>query len=177
LRCEVCGRKIHGEPHRVVIEGAKLTVCSGCSKHGTATWEEQKPKITASKPKATHQPLKIQSKKQIETTVDTSRELAENFDAKIRRAREKLGLSHEELGKKINEKVSLLKKIETRKMTPDNKLVTKLEYALKVKLMVPVKEEKVQKNVPKQASQELTLGDLIQLGKKKKEGPTERKLS
>jgi hypothetical protein len=43
--------------------------------------------------------------------------------------------------------------------------------------MVPVKEEKVQKNVPKQASQELTLGDLIQLGKKKKEGPTERKLS
>ena len=178
MRCEVCGSKIYGKPYKVMIEGAKLTVCNECSKHGTIVWEEQTPKTITLKPKSTPQPLKIQSKKPPETTIDTSLELIENFDLKIRHAREKLGLSHEELGKKINEKVSLLKKIETGKMTPNNRLAAKLEYALKIKLLVPPTEEKVQQmEIPKPASRELTLGDLIQLNKKEKEEPAEREPS
>jgi putative transcription factor len=109
----------------------------------------------------------LQTRKPQAPKVDISLELVENFDAKIRQAREKLGLSHEELGKKINEKVSLLRKIETGKMTPDNRLATMLEHALKVKLIVPAKEEKVpQARLAKTASRDLTLGDLIQLDKK-----------
>jgi putative transcription factor len=176
LRCEVCGGKIYGKPYKVMIEGAKLTVCNQCSKHGTTVWEE--PKTTAPKSKTSFQPLRIQSQKIRETTLGTSQELVEKFDQKIRQAREKLGLSHEELGKKINEKVSLLKKIETGKMTPNNKLAAKLEYALRIKLLVPATEEKVpQTKIPKPASRELTLGDLIQLNKKEKEEPAERKPS
>lgn len=178
MRCEVCGSKIYGNPYKVMIEGANLTVCSQCAKHGTIVREEPKPKALMPKPQTRLQPLKIQSKKPPETTIDTSLELIENFDLKIRQAREKLGLSHEELGKKINEKVSLLKKIETRKMTPNNRLAAKLEYALKIKLLVPATEEKVpQPKIPKLASRELTLGDLIQLNKKEKEEPAERKPS
>jgi len=180
LRCEVCGHKIFGKPYRVIIEGAKLTVCSQCSKHGTIVWEETTPKTIAPRPKATLKPLKPQSKKPTETTVDTSLELIENFDLKIRQAREKRGLSHEELGKKINEKVSLLKKIETKRMAPDNKLAAKLEHVLKIKLLIPASKEKVpQSKIPKLLSRELTLGDLIQLNKKSKEReePAERKPS
>jgi putative transcription factor len=170
LRCEVCGAKIFGKPFKVVIEGAKLTVCSQCSKHGTIIWEEEpKPKSAPIKTKTVSHPSKIKSKKAPETTVEASIELVENFHTKIRQAREKLGLSHEELGKKINEKVSVLKKIETGKMTPDNKLATKLEHVLKVKLLVPPSEEKsVTVEIPKPASRELTLGDIIQLNKKEK---------
>jgi len=178
LRCEVCGHKIYGKSYKVMIEGAKLTVCSQCAKHGTIVWGEPTPKSMMEKPKATLQPLKIQSKKPLETTLDTSLEIIENFDLKIRRAREKLGLTHEELGKKINEKVSLLKKIETRRIPPDNKLAAKLEHALKIKLLVPAMEEKVsQTKIPKPASREVTLGDLIQLNKKEKEESAERKPS
>lgn len=180
LRCEVCGRKIYGKPHRVVIEGAKLTVCSECSKHGTTVWEETKPKIMLPKPKAILLSPKTQSKKTPEKTVDTSLELVEDFDVKIRQAREKLGFSHEELGKKINQKVSLLKKIETGKMKPDNKLVAKLEHTLKIKLMTLSSEENPpQTKILKPKSRGLTLGDLIQLNKKakEKEEPTERKPS
>ena len=66
----------------------------------------------------------------------------------------------------MNEKVSLLKKIETGKMTPNDKLATALEHILKVKLIVPRKEEKVpQAKMPRAPSHELTLGDLIQLKK------------
>jgi len=180
LRCEVCGRKILGKPYRVIIEGAKLTVCSECSKHGTTVWEEPKPKGVMPKPRTPFQPLRTQSQKPSEITLDTSLELIENFNSKVRQARENLRLSHEELGKKINEKVSVLKKIETGKIKPDNTLATKLEHALKVKLLIPASEEKIpQTKIPKTASRELTLGDLIKLNKKgeEKEDKTERKRS
>ena len=180
MRCEVCGRKIYGKPYKVMIEGAKLIVCSECSKHGKIVWEEAKPKKTMSKTKTALPPLKIQSKKPSVTTIDTTQEIIENFDLKIRQAREKLGLSQEELGKKINEKVSVLRKIETAKMKPDNMLATKIERVLKIKLLVPVSEEKISHaKIPKPVSRELTLGDLIQLNTKgkEKEEPKERKQS
>jgi putative transcription factor len=181
LRCEVCGRKIYGKPYQAIIEGAKLLVCGECSKHGKIVWEEEpKPKIPALKPKPIPTPVRIQSRKPAETIVETNLELVEDFDLKVKQAREKLGLSHEELGKKLNEKVSVLKKIETKKMKPDNALVVKLERALKIKLLVPASDEKIPKaTAPKKASRELTLGDLIQLNKKNegKEETTERKQS
>jgi putative transcription factor len=160
----------------VIIEGANLTVCGQCAKHGTTVQEEPKPKGLPLKPQKKFAP-KIQTKKPPETTAGTTLELIDSFDKKIRQAREKLGLSHEELGKKTNEKVSLLKKIETGKMAPDNKLAAKLEYTLKIKLLVPVTEEKAQTKIPKQPTHELTLGDLIDLNRNKKGDPAERKLS
>jgi putative transcription factor len=169
MRCEVCGRKIHGEPIRSLIEGAKLTVCHECSKHGTIIYEEPKTALDTTKLRTTRLPLTIVAKKPSKTIVDTSIELVENFSDKIRQAREKIGISHEDLGKKLNEKVSQLRKIETGKMKPDNKLATKLERILKIKLIVPASEEKVpETNIPKVPSQELTLGDLLPTSEKKK---------
>ena len=176
MRCEVCGRRIHGSPVRALIEGAKLTVCIECSKHGKVIREEE----VEFGQRAPKKPLPsmpfVQRKKPAQAKVDISQEVVEGYPAKIRCAREKLGLSHEELGKKINEKASVLSKLETGKMTPNNQLVTKLEHALKIKLLVPIKEEKFSE-IPKAPSPEPTLGDLIQLNKKAGEEPTERKPS
>jgi len=138
------------------------------------------PKPTAAKPGKPFQPVNVPSRKAQEPTVDTGVELVDNFPAKIRLAREKLGLAHEDVGKKINEKVSLLRKIETGKMTPDNKLAIKLEHTLKVKLLAPPSELKAPKTqISKATNRELTLGDLLQLNKKgtKKEDKTGRKSS
>jgi putative transcription factor len=176
LRCEVCGRKIHGNPIRAVIEGAKLTVCIECSKHGKIIREEVELGQRTPKKPLTPIPF-IQKKKPAQAKVDITQEVVEGYDSKIRQAREKLGLSHEELGKKINEKASVLSKLETGKMTPNNMLVTKLEHALKIKLLVPIKEEKISHGFPKSPNRETTLGDLIRLNKKGGEEPTERKQS
>jgi len=173
LRCEVCGRKIYGIPFKVVIEGAKLTVCDDCSRHGKLTWEEEPKPKAALRLKGPKPTFAVQIKKVPTTPSGSTVELVENFDNKIRQAREKLGLSHEDLGKKLNEKVSLLRKIETKKMTPDNLLATKLEHALKVKLIVPAGEEKIKvppSKMVKPINRELTLGDFIQLSKKEKKG-------
>ena len=179
MRCEVCGCRIPGKSFNVIIEGARLTVCGECAKHGKICYDEPKPKTMFIKPKSAPIAFRVQPKPQT-PPVDTSVELTEDYGTRIRKAREKLGLSHEELGKKINEKVSLLKKIETGKMTPSDKLATALEHTLKVKLIVPAKEEKVpEAKIRKLPTRELTFGDLIQLKKKgeNKEATTGRKLS
>jgi len=168
MRCEVCGRKIREGPQRVIIEGAKLTVCGECSKHGKGTWEPTRPDA---KPRPTvisagiqiQGPIQIK-KKVITAKVDTSKEIVEDFAEVIREAREHLGYTHEDLGKKINEKESVLRKIETHKMAPNDQLISKLEHTLKIKLLVPVTEEKVP--IPKAASREFTLGDAIKIDKK-----------
>ncbi len=174
MRCEVCGRKIYGKPVTALIEGAKLTVCNECSKHGTIVIEKPKQAPPPLKTKmVVVVPFKTQSTGKPPKNVESTLELVEGFDTKIRQAREKLGLTHEELGKKISEKVSVLKKIETGKMTPDNKLAAKLEHTLKIKLLIPASEEKASRaTVPKPQSRELTLGDLVQLNKEKAEEKT-----
>jgi putative transcription factor len=177
LRCEVCGRKIHGSPIKAVIEGAKLMVCVECSKYGKIIREEEVG-LGQRVPKKVPVPFSARTrKKTVVAKVEITQEVVEGYHAKIRQAREKLGLSHEELGKKINEKASVLSKLETGKMTPNNMLVTKLEHALKIKLLVPIKEEKISQDMPKLPNRETTLGDLIQLNKKGGEEPTERKQS
>jgi putative transcription factor len=176
LRCEVCGHKIHDEPITAVIEGAKLTVCVECSKHGKIIHQEEIPipKKTLQKPQT---PVAMVQKKPIVAKVDTSQEITEDYANQIRVAREKLGLTHEELGKKINEKASVLRNLETGKMAPNNQLASKLEHMLKIKLLVPISEEKVPPPTSKSANQELTLGDIIDRDSKDEEAAAKRKPS
>jgi len=186
LRCEVCGRKIHDEPVRAVIEGAKLTVCIECSKHGKVILHEQAdfptPQKTASTYPSTsstkstmHLPVIL--KKPPVAQVQLTTELIEGYANKIRVAREKLVLSHEDLGKKINEKASLLRHIETGKVAPNNQLATKLEHALRIQLMVPIADEKSNTQVHRAVNEEMTLGDLVEFDKKSGEAPKKRKPS
>lgn len=173
MRCEVCGRKIHSDPVRAVIEGAKLTVCVECSKHGKVIYHEE---VSISQPSPTKSTIHIPviMKKPPVAQVQISQEVVEDYAAKIRNSREKLGLSHEDLGKKINEKASLLRHIETGKVAPNNQLAGKLEHVLKIKLMVPIADEKATATVPLKASEGLTLGDLIDMNKGE-EAPSKRK--
>ena len=103
-------------------------------------------------------------RKPIVANVKITQEVTEDYANTIRAAREKLVLTHEELGKRINEKASVLRNLEVGKMAPNNQLASKLEHMLKIKLLVPISEEKVTP-LPHSANQELTLGDLIEFDK------------
>ncbi len=179
MRCEVCGHKIHTEPITAIIEGARLTVCVECSKHGkVVTQDDYVPKSKTAAKVTAHLPIMVQKKKPEVPKVQLTQEIIEDYGAKIRQAREKLGLTHEDLGKKINEKSSVIGNLETGKMEPSNILATKLEHALKIKLLTPVTEEKApQQQIAKTAEREMTLGDLIQLDSKGSGEKTERKPS
>lgn len=175
MRCEVCGRKIRSDPVKANIEGANLTVCIECSKHGKIVYED----LSASQasPTKSYAKIPVIMKKPPVAQVQITTEIVDDYACKIRVSREKLGLSHEDLGKKINEKASLLRHIETGKVAPNNQLAGKLEHALKIKLMVPISDEKVAASPAKVASEGLTLGDLIDMSKVDEEGSSKRKRS
>jgi len=167
MRCEVCGRKIIGPPFRAMIEGAKMMVCSNCAKLGSVYWEAKTEPKLKKVAKRLPQPI-LAPRKQPPISVAETLELVDNFGTKVRQAREKMGLSHEDLGKKISEKVSVLRKVESRKMTPDNLLVEKLQHALRIKLLVPVSEPKVPSKILASKPATTTLGDIAQVKKEKR---------
>jgi len=167
MRCEVCGRRIIGSPYKAMIEGAKMLVCDECSKLGAVYWEAKTEPRLKKISKRLPQPV-IAPRKQPSITVEESVELVDDFGVKVRQAREKLSMSHEDLGKKISEKVSVLRKIESGKMTPNNLLIEKLKHALKIKLLVPVSEPKIPSKVLASSHPSApTLGDIAQVKKEK----------
>jgi putative transcription factor len=149
-----------------MIEGAKMLVCSNCSKLGSVYLETKtEPRL---KKVARRLPTPVHIPRRQPSLSDTeSLELANDFSSKVRQAREKLGLSQEELGKKISEKVSVLRKIESGKMTPDNVLTEKLQHALRIQLLVPVSEPKVPSQALATRLTSPTLADIAQVKKEK----------
>ena len=163
MQCEVCGCKIFGEPERSIIEGAKMIVCNKCAKLGSGYWKP-KPQIRKKRP-ISSQPIQPFTKKKKSISIPEEYEIVTDVGNLVRSARDRLNLSHEDLGRKIREKVSVLRKIENGKMIPDLGLAERLEHALKITLRVPISEPQVQ-GVSSAKPHGTTLGDLIQLKKK-----------
>jgi putative transcription factor len=174
LQCEVCGRRILGKSHRTIIEGAKMIACSECTTLGSGYWEPKSKRITRKIAKTWPKPPILRKKHR--PTVAESLELVGDFGVRVRRAREESELSHEDLGRKIGEKISVLKKVESGKMTPDLMLAKKLEHALKIELLVPILESRTS-SIALSQPREITLGELVRLKEEKTEATKERKQS
>jgi putative transcription factor len=127
--CELCGRTAT-EKKMVVVDGTVFNVCMACSKHG-------KPYVPASMP-GRKKPLAPKQQRKIGLADATV--LAPDFARIIREARMKAGLTHEQLGMKMNEKAQPLKKIESGALKPDEILAKKLERQLGIKLYVSEEE-------------------------------------
>jgi len=157
MNCEICGREIKGKGFKIVVEGSEMTVCPSCKQYGS----ERKPSI-ASQPGARRVVLK---KKKSSTKIEFQDELIENYHLIVRREREKRGWSQEQLAKKIQEKESLIKKIENNEITPEPEVVEKLERLFNIKLREQIPEVKVEGKGKKLSP---TLGDIVVVKKKKK---------
>jgi putative transcription factor len=169
MQCEVCGRQIFSTPVRAIIEGAKMTVCSKCGKLSSGYWEPKPQSQPRKRTGIESQVAPISySKRQQRSIVTETLELASDLGQRVRKARRELEMSHEDLGRKIREKVSVIRKIESGKMVPDLAVAEKLEHALKIKLRVPAEEPNVQPALSSKPAG-ATLGDLIQFKVRDKE--------
>ncbi|MDH5462513.1 MAG: multiprotein bridging factor aMBF1 [Candidatus Bathyarchaeota archaeon] len=175
VTCEVCGREIVGKSLKAMIGEAKMVVCRDCAKLGSVYWEV-KPRRQRSVRKTVKSLSKVSIRKAPAPTLSEDLELIENFGARIREVRREAGLSHEDLGRKIRERVSVLRKIETGKMAPDHLLAQKLEHALKVTLLVPPSKPKASRGFLSKP-RGVTLGDIVNLKKGKAEETEKRKRS
>ena len=146
--CEICGRPIKGKGREIFVERAKLTVCKSCVRYGTPVREKRKKS----------------SRKPVFTSAEADFDIREDYPARVKNAREKIGLTQKDLARKINEKESVIHRIETGHMRPSRKLARKLEGALDIKLLEKVEEPEVVRR--RSRSDELTIGDIIKIKKR-----------
>ncbi|MEE9585275.1 MAG: multiprotein bridging factor aMBF1 [Nitrososphaerales archaeon] len=132
-RCEVCGNPVRGPVNTIQLDGGIFRVCPTCSRLGKPVKMPGDPRppppIISRSP-----PVNTQYEEQ-------AMELRRDFNILIKSAREKMGLSQEELGRKINEKPSLIKHLETGTLKPNDVLTRKVERFLKIQLLVPEEAE------------------------------------
>lgn len=164
MECEICGKPVpENNPIKAKIEGSVMVVCKECSKLGKIQKAPPKPKYVKQNNKS-KRPATTRNRPYSRNDEPTE-ELIEDFSLEVRKARESKNWSREDLGKKINERVSVITRIETGKMTPDNKLTKKLEKALNIKLLEDLDNVDLNQFI-NSSSGERTLGNIMKIKRK-----------
>jgi len=154
MNCELCGKTV-GKPKKVRVEGSTLQVCEQCARHGKEVFEDKKADTEEMVKRINKSKTRRSRSKGFG---DEGKTLVMDYPDKIREARLKQNLTQEELAKELNEKKSVVAKLEKKDMRPSESLRKKLERALDIDLMEEI-EQFSQTSEHKEAG--LTIGDLI----------------
>lgn len=92
---------------------------------------------------------------------DDMEELAQDFDDQIRNARESAGLSQEDLAKELNEKASLIRKLERGDTLPTDDMQRKLERKFSIDLTAGSSTEETEWESDSSTGS-YTLGDVVE---------------
>ncbi len=142
-QCEMCGAE-KSSLTTTKVEGAELDLCEDCSDFGTEVKTEST--STTSTKYSTSSSSSGSSGGSTGSTstssgggrrrdmFDQMDEIASDYDQVIRTAREDEDLSQEELADELNEKSSLIRKLERGEMLPSDDVRSKLQRRLGVSL-------------------------------------------
>jgi putative transcription factor len=156
MECELCGKKEPSLKH-ILIEGAEMWVCEECMRFGTLIPEK-------SKRRQKGKGSKISTMSYDTSILEENTEFFPGWGRKIKEAREKKGLTREELGARIEEPTTVIAKYENEELFPTDKAVAAIEKELKITL----KQEIPQAQPTSKSQSKITLGDVItKKGKKK----------
>jgi len=167
VQCEMCGAET-GSPKTVKVEGAELEVCDNCSDFGTEV-ETQETSSTSTKYSTSSSGSSSSSSGGTSSSSQTRRsdmfddmdELAQDYDQRIRSARESAGLSQEDLASDLNEKASLIRKLERGDVLPSDEVQTKLERKFDFSLTAGGSADDEEEWSGGSSTGEYTLGDVV----------------
>ncbi len=149
MQCEICGAE--APLYKVKIEGTIMNVCANCMKYG-------EPVRTVTR--------KIPIKTPIVKSPEIVEDIVPGYAEIIRKAREAKGLKQEEFAKKINEKESIIHKVETGHFKPSLQLAKKIENFLGVKLIERIEASSdLPKTTEEHEETGFTLGDFVRKSK------------
>ncbi len=141
MLCEMCGNDVVATS-RIRIEQSVLQLCPACAKFGApvdpppaaspATDGSERRRPVAAPARPTSGRRRLEERDLYEEIGEL--ELAPDWGQRVRHAREGLTWTPEELAKRLNEKKSVVLKIEVGDLHPPDALVRKLEHLLKVRL-------------------------------------------
>ncbi len=143
--CEICGED--RDLVKAIIEGSLLDVCNNCAKFGNTIVVKQ---------------LKKEEKPVKKMTSEIINIINPDYPSLIKNAREKLGLKQQDLALKLNEKESIIHKLETGSLQPTIILARKLEKTLNINLVEIYQESHETLNIK---DDKITIGDLLKLRK------------
>ena len=129
--CEICGVAIKGKAQYIAIGSSKLQVCKKCAPYGSVIAVDKKGKIATPGEHAPLTKAKRRLYEQMDLEFEAELEIGEDYGRRVKEAREKAGLKQTELAKLINEKQSVVRKIENEEIIPSNEVWGKLERVLK----------------------------------------------
>lgn len=175
VQCEMCGAET-SSPSTIKVEGAELDVCDGCTDFGTEV-RTQETSTTSTKYSTTSSSGQSSGtssgsgrssgtgrsgggRRPGSDMFDDVEELAADYDGRIRRARESAGLSQDDLAKKLNEKASLISKLEQGSTLPSDTVQKKLERELDISLTSTGGTEETEWESDS-SSGSYTLGDVV----------------
>ena len=160
--CELCGKETE-QLFLVEIEGSKLMVCERCKGYGKFI-----KKMNAYENENKHEKKKqvknMSNTKSEELFNDDTYELIDNYGELIKEKREEMGFTQEQFAKLLNEKESIIHKIENQEIEPNFNLAKKIEHKLGIKILT--KTPNYAYSTKKESNTTLTLGDIIKLKKK-----------
>lgn len=173
-QCEMCGAE-KSSLTTTKVEGAELELCEDCKGFGTEVRTESSSststKYSTSSSSGTSSSSSSSSSggsssggRRRRDMFDQMDELAGDYDARIREARERDGMSQEELAKSLNEKASLIRKLERGDILPSDSVQKKLERALDISLTEGASDEDADWDAGGEMTQ--TLGDVVKRKKK-----------
>ncbi|MDH5021392.1 multiprotein bridging factor aMBF1 [Halobacterium rubrum] len=144
-QCEMCGTEV-STPKTVKVEGAEIDVCDDCADFGTEV-ETDSTSSTSTKYSTSSSSSSQSSGSSGSNTggssgggrrrrdmFDEMDELAGDYDERLRKAREQEGLSQEELADNLNEKASVIRKLERGDSLPSDDVREELESHLGISL-------------------------------------------
>ena len=142
-QCEMCGKEV-SSPKTVKVEGAEIDVCDDCADFGTEV-ETGSSSSTSTKYSTSSSSSQSSSSsggssggssdgRRRRDMFDQMDELAGDYDDRLREAREQAGLSQEDLADQLNEKASVIRKLERGDSLPSDDVREKLESHLDISL-------------------------------------------
>ena len=160
--CELCGKETD-RTTPILIEGTTLRVCKECIKFGDVSKTGKKEVATRS---AIVERLEQRQRRMRPKDVyveEETYELVADYPKLIKDARAAREWKQETLAAKINERASVINKLERGDIRPDDVLVKKIEKELGIVLKEKVPVIKPESKAT--GGKGLTLGDLIKMKK------------
>jgi len=153
------------------VEGAELELCDNCQGFGTTVETQQSSSSTSKYSTSSSSGTSnasgssssggsTQSTRRKKDMFDDMDELAADYDDRIRDSRESLGLTQEELANQLNEKASLIRKLERGDILPSDDVQSKLEKKLEITLTEGADVEDTEWSSG--SGQSMTLGDVVE---------------
>jgi putative transcription factor len=158
----------------VKVEGAELELCDDCAEFGTevrtesssssastkySTSSSSSSKSSSSSSASGGSSSGGSSRRRRRDMFDDMDEIATDYDSRIKQARESRGMSQEDLAQSLNEKASLIRKLERGDILPPDAVRKKLERSLDISLIEGADDD--DEEWSSGSSTTTTLGDVV----------------